>query len=66
MPLVRAKLMGFRDKVRIRPGTVFEFPEGKQLPKWVELVTDANKEAPKKPAPRMKTREERIEEDLAG
>lgn len=58
--------MGFYNKNRVRPGAVFEFPDGRKLPKWVELASVANKEAPKKPVPRMKTREERVEEDLAG
>lgn len=99
MPLVKAKLVGFRNGVRVRPGTVFEWPEGKKLAKWVELhkpaaapkaaapeaqaqgqVEDAaGAEAPvaAKDAPEKegvlsklgwgnKTREARIEEDLAG
>lgn len=81
MPLVKAKLPGFFKGARVRKDKVFEWPEGKKLAKWVDLYKPAKAEAPveakAEAAPEKagvlsklgwgnKTREQRIEEDLAG
>ena len=76
MPLVKAKLPGFFKGARVRKDKVFEWPEDKKLAKWVDLYKPAKAEAPVEarteeapPAKKgwgNKTREQRIEEDLAG
>ena len=73
MPLVKAKLPGFFKGARVRKDKVFEWPEGKKLAKWVDLYKPAKAEAAPEKAGVLsklgwgnKTREQRIEEDLAG
>lgn len=45
MPVLKAKIMGFYGKRRIRPGETFVYPSGVKLPKWATVVPEVQKEA---------------------
>lgn len=72
MPTLKAKIMGFYGKRRIRPGVTFEFPAGKKIPKWATEVEAAPvqedaKADPlsKKPTPAKSIRQMKVDADLA-
>lgn len=75
MPMLKAKIMGFYGKRRIRPGVKFEYPADKKVPKWATVVEEAPmdpvpedaKEAPlsKKPTPAKSIRQMKVDADLA-
>jgi len=46
MPQVRAKIQGFYNGKRIRPGEVFDLDPGDPLGKWMELVGEPGEESP--------------------
>jgi len=46
MPQVRAKIQGFYNGKRIRPGEVFELDSGDPLGKWMTIVGKPEEESP--------------------
>ncbi len=46
VPLVRAKIQGFYDGKRIRPGGLFELDPGDPLGKWMTIVGKPEEESP--------------------
>lgn len=46
VPLVRAKIQGFYNGKRIRPGEVFELDPGDPLGKWMTIVGEPEEESP--------------------
>ena len=46
MPLVRAKIQGFYNGKRIRPGEVIELDPGDPLGKWMTIIGEPEEEAP--------------------
>lgn len=75
MPTLKAKIMGFYGKRRIRPGVTFEFPAGKKIPKWateIEAAPAASVQEdvkadplPKKLTPAKSIRQMKVDADLA-
>lgn len=75
MPTLKAKIMGFYGKRRIRPGVTFEFPADKKIPKWATVIeaTPATSvqggvgadPLSKKPAPAKSIRQMKVDADLA-